>query len=112
MTKLTADSILDAIENDAPISADDFEERVAYKAKTMWCDMAYKGRFEKAADSIWDLLDELTQIIEINDMPEAAQAIFDIAEQSGKLSDIQEGVREWVAAEGTMYNFRRGVQDA
>ena len=113
MTKLTADTILDAVENDSPISADDFEERIAYAAKTIWTDKAYKGRFEEAADSIWDVINEISEIAQVDDMIEAAHAILDIAEQSGKLSDTQEGeldeLREWVDSKGAMYNFKRAL---
>jgi len=114
MTKLTADTLLTAVDENAPIAADAFQRDVAYSAKTSWCDKAYKERFEDAADEIWDLIDEISQIVEVEDMIEAAHAILDVAEQSGRLSDIQENelddLRGWVEQDGSMYNFKRSLQ--
>jgi uncharacterized protein with ATP-grasp and redox domains len=113
MTKLTADTLLTAVDENAPIDAEDFQRDVAYSAKTSWCDKAYKGRFEDAADEIWDLIDEVSQIAEVEDMIEAAHAILDVAEGSGRLSDIQENelddLREWVDQKGSMYNLKRAL---
>lgn len=114
MNRLTDDRILNAVDQRAPVSADDFQRDVAYSAKTSWCDKAYKGRFEEAADEIWDLIDEVDRIVEVEAMSEAAHAILDVAEQSGKLSDTQldelDDLREWVDQEGSMYNFKRALQ--
>jgi DNA helicase HerA-like ATPase len=116
MTKLDADTLLTAVDNHAPISAADFERDVAYAAQTSWCDKAYKERFEEAADEIWNAIDEMGQIVEVEDMIEAAHAILDVAEQSGKLSDTQldelGDLREWVDQKGSMYNFKRTLRDA
>jgi hypothetical protein len=116
MTKLTADTLLTAVDEHAPIDADSFQRDVAYSAKTSWCDLSYKGRFEDAADEIWDLIDEISQIAEVEDMIEAAHAILDVAERSGRLSDIQENelddLREWVDQQGSVYNFERALRDA
>jgi hypothetical protein len=114
MTKLTADTLLTAVEEHAPIDGDAFQRDVAHAAKTSWCDKAYKERFEDAADEIWDLIDEISQIVEVEDMIEAADAILDVAEQSGKLSDTQldelGDLREWVDQKGSMYNFKRALK--
>ena len=116
MTKLDADTLLSAVDEHAPIDADDFQRDVAYSAKTSWCDKAYKERFEEAADEIWDLINEISQIVEVEDMIEAAHAILDVAEQSGNLSDTQldelDDLREWVDQQGSMYNFKRALRDA
>jgi len=114
MNKLTADRLLTAVDEHAPVSADDFQRDVAHSAKTSWTDKAYKGRFEEAADEIWDLINEVAQIVEVESMPEAAHAILDVAEQSQRLSDVQEreldDLREWVDEKGAMYNFKRALQ--
>jgi len=116
MTKLDADTLLSAVDEHAPVDADDFQRDVAYSAKTSWCDLAYKNRFEEAADEIWDLIDEISQIVEIENMIEAAHAILDVAEESGRLSDIQRDklndLREWVDQKGSMHNFERALREA
>jgi len=116
MTKLDADTLLTAVDEHAPVDADSFQRDVAYSAKTSWCDKAYKERFEEAADEIWDLIDEVGQIVEVEDMIEAVHAILDVAEQSGELSDTQldelDDLREWVDQQGSMYNFERALRDA
>jgi len=113
MTKLDADTILNAVENDAPVDADDFEARIVTAAR-QWCDYAYKARFEDAADHIWDSMEELSQIVQVDDMIEATHALLDIAEQSGDLSETQMGeladLREWIESEGSMYNFKRALR--
>jgi hypothetical protein len=114
MNKLTADRLLNAVDQRAPVSADDFQRDVAYSAKMSWTQKAYKGRFDEAADEIWDLIDEIGQIVEVEDMIETAHAILDVAEQSERLSDRQldelSDLREWVDQEGSMYNFKRALQ--
>jgi len=52
MAKLTADSILDAIENDAPISADDFEERVAPADPARRCVAFQRADVEALQDAL------------------------------------------------------------
>lgn len=112
MTKLDADTILDAVEDDAPVDADFFEERIVTAAR-QWCDLAYKGRLEDAADHIWDSINEISQIVQVDDAIEAAHALLDIAEQSGDLSETQMAeladLREWIESEGSMYNFKRAL---
>lgn len=116
MTKLDADTLLTAVDNHAPISAADFERDVAYAAQTSWCDKAYKERFEEAADEIWTLVNQISEVVTVEAMTEAAHAILDVAEQSGKLSDTQldelGDLREWVDQKGSMYNFKRTLRDA
>ena len=116
MTKLDADTLLTAVDKNAPIDAEDFQRDVAYAAQTSWCDKAYKERFEEAASEIWDVIDEISQIVKVEYVTEAAHAILDVAEQSGKLSDTQldelGDLREWVDEKGAMYNFKRAVRDA
>jgi DNA-directed RNA polymerase delta subunit len=114
MTKLTADTILDAVDERAPIDSDKLQQRIVYEARASWCDLAYKGRFEEIADRIWGLMDELREIVQIDDALEAAHAIFDIAEQSGELSEAQieelVEMREWIDSEGGRYNWKRALQ--
>lgn len=114
MNKLTADRILNAVDEHAPVSADDFQRDVAYSAKVSWTNKVYENDFEEAASEIWDLIDEIGQIVEVEDMIETAHAVLDVAEQSEKLSDRQldelDDLREWVDQEGSMYNFKRALQ--
>jgi hypothetical protein len=116
MTKLDADTLLTAVDKNAPIDADSFQRDVAYAAQTSWCDKAYKERFEEAADEIWTLVNQISEVVTVEAMTEAAHAILDVAEQSGKLSDTQldelDELRKWVDQEGAMYNFKRAVRDA
>jgi hypothetical protein len=116
MTKLDADTLLTTVDENAPIDAGGFEDRIVTAAR-QWCDFAYKGRFEKAADEVWALMDELSQIIDIDEhggVTEVAHAILDVAEESGELGETQLGemadLREWIDQNGGMYNFRRSLK--
>ena len=107
MPKPASKRLLAAAQNQANMG--DFEQDVVRAAKTSWCDKAYKFRFEEAADEIWDLIDQISKGVKIEDRPEAARAILDIASESGQLSDIQkrqlDDLRAWINREGAKYNF-------
>jgi len=116
MTKLDAGTLLSTVDENAPIDADGFEDRIVNAARG-WCDLAYKERFEEAADRVWGLMDELSQILDIDEhggVTEVAHVILDVVEESGELSETQLGelaaLRDWIDQNGGMYNLKRSLK--
>lgn len=111
---MTADTLLAAIDDETPISGDDFAQRITHFTKVNLCDLSYKGRHEEAADQLWTFVDEIDDVIGVDDAVQTALTLLDVASQSGRLDDQQEkelaDLRAWIEAEGSMFNFKRALK--
>ena len=108
------DALLTAIDNETPVSADDFRSDMVYVARASWCNLSYKGRYEEAADQLWDYVDEIGKVLGADDATLIALTILDIVAESDEIEGTQAeelaDLREWVERNGGVFNFRRALR--
>ena len=96
---------------DTPISLDELVQRATGAAKTDWTDLAHKGRYEEATEKVLSLAAELHDLAGDGDIIETALTMLSLVEETGRLSETQEGemadLIDWVDRYGWKVNFHR-----